>query len=93
VATRTKLSREQLNRPTQYGYRRSLVDNWRELIAGDTVLLLEPGQGRQYKGTVDAISTDGTLLWLLLDDGDGRKLFHRVDGYQTLAGPQHHHRT
>jgi hypothetical protein len=83
----TKLLPEQLNRPTQYGYQRSIVANWCELIPGDTVLLLGPLAGERHRGTVDAMSPDGTIMWLLLENAGGRKLFYHVDGYQTLVDP------
>jgi hypothetical protein len=83
----TKLLPEQLNRPTQYGYQRSIVANWCELIPGDTVLLLGPLAGERHRGAVDAISADGTIMWLLLENAGGRKLFYHVDGYQTLVDP------
>jgi hypothetical protein len=28
--------------------------------------------------------TDGSYLWLVLDNGAGRRLFHQTDGYTTL---------
>jgi hypothetical protein len=83
----TKLNPEQLNRPTQYGYQRSVVANWCELIPGDTVLLLGPLAEERHRGTVDAISADGSVLWLLLEHAGGRKLFHHVDGHQMLVDP------
>jgi hypothetical protein len=87
MTTSTKLMPEQVNRPTQYGYQRSIVANWCELIPGDTVLLLGPLAGERHRGTVDAISGDGTVIWLVLENAGGRKLFHHVDGYQTLVDP------
>ncbi|MFJ5699589.1 hypothetical protein [Arthrobacter sp. NPDC093139] len=87
MTTSIKLMPEQLNRPTQYGYQRSVVANWCELIPGDTVLLLGPLAGERHRGTIDAISADGTVMWLLLENAGGRKLFHHVDGYQTLVDP------
>jgi hypothetical protein len=32
---------------------------------------------------VDGV-TDGSYLWLVLDNSAGRRLFHRADGYTTL---------
>ncbi|SLK15481.1 hypothetical protein SAMN06272721_1255 [Arthrobacter sp. P2b] len=87
MTTSTKLMPEQVNRPTQYGYQRSVVANWCELIAGDTVLLLGPLAEERHRGTVDAISADGSVMWLLLEHAGGRKLFHHVDGYHTLVDP------
>jgi hypothetical protein len=87
MATRMDLSPDQLNRPARYSYRRSIVANWCELIPGDTVLLFGPGTEQQYTGTVDAISEDGTIVWLILENGGGRRLFYNTDGCQTLLNP------
>lgn len=87
MATRTELSPTQLNRPSRYGYRRSVVANWCELITGDRLLLVGPGTNQRHAGTVDAISVDGAIVWLILEDGGGRKLFHQTDGYQALLDP------
>lgn len=87
MATRIELSPEQLNRPTRYSYRRAIVANWGELIPGDTVLLLVPDTEQQYTGTVDAVSEDGTIVWLILKNGGGRRLFYNTDGYQTFLNP------
>src|SRR5215207_6491343 len=84
----TALSPDQLARPTQFGYRRSAVSNWRELIPGDSVALTGPGRQERYTGQVDAISADGALVWLLLDNGGERRLFHRVDGHSVLLDPR-----
>lgn len=82
-----KLLPEQRNRPTRYGYRRSVVADWCELIPGDSVLLLGPEGEPDYKGTVDAVLPDGTIVWLILDNGCGRRLFHHADGHQALVYP------
>ncbi|MFJ4268622.1 hypothetical protein ACIPY1_18860 [Paenarthrobacter nicotinovorans] len=85
----SKLSEKQLNRPTQYGYRRCAVDHWGELIPADTVLLISKADSNQkLKGTVDAVSEDGSFLWLHLDEPRERKLFHRSDGYTTYVDPR-----
>jgi hypothetical protein len=51
------------------------------------VLLFGPGTEQQYAGTVDAISEDGTIVWLMLENGGGRRLFYNTDGCQTLLNP------
>lgn len=82
------LTPEQITRPTHYGYRRSVVANWAELIQGDHVLLLGTGKPEvRVSGTVDDVAPDGSLLWLLDDDLGGRRLFFQCDGYQTLVDP------
>jgi hypothetical protein len=87
MAARMKLSPDQLNRPTRYSYRRSIVANWCELIPGDTVLLFGPDAEQQYTGIVDAVSEDATIVWLILENGGGRRLFYNTDGYQTFLNP------
>ncbi|MEZ2392184.1 hypothetical protein AB6813_22130 [bacterium RCC_150] len=87
MTTTTKPWREQLSRPTRYGYRRSVVANWCGLTPGDTVLLLGPAAEQSHKGTVDAIVGDGTMMWVVLENAGGRRLFHHADGYQTLVDP------
>lgn len=83
----TSLSAEQIARPTHYGYRRTVVANWQELLPGDVVVLVGSGQDR-FSGIVDAVSDDGSLLWILQDGGAGRRLFHQPDGYKTLINPR-----
>jgi hypothetical protein len=83
------LTPDQITRATHYGYRRSVVANWSELIPGDNVVLLSTGKPEfRISGTVDANSPDGSLLWLLQDDCAGRALFHQSDGYKTLVDPR-----
>ncbi|MBT2549673.1 hypothetical protein [Arthrobacter sp. ISL-65] len=74
--------------PTRHGYRRSVVADWRELTPGDNIVLLSPDQGgTPFAGAVDAISADGSLIWLLQGGCEGRRIFHRHDGYKTLIDP------
>lgn len=52
------------------------------------VNLAGPGQDTTWiSGTVDAVSADGSLIWLVQDDCAGRRIFHQVDGYKTLLDP------
>jgi hypothetical protein len=62
------------------------VSNWAELAVGETVLLVSAGTER-YTGVVDDVSADGAVIWLVLDDGVGRRLFHQTDGYRTIVDP------
>lgn len=49
-----------------YGYRRHVVTDWRELVEGDSIVLLRPeNHGDSIPGTVDAVSADGSILWLV----------------------------
>jgi len=66
------------------GYRRAVVADWRELVEGDSIVLLRTENNDDaVSGTVDAVAPDGSLIWLLLK-GAGRRMFHHVDGYKTL---------
>lgn len=82
-------SPERIPRLTHYGYRRTNVSDWKELLPGD-ILRLDSNMSDvvQTSGTVDAVSEDGSFLWLIQDNGAGRKLFHHVDGYTTLMNPR-----
>jgi hypothetical protein len=67
-----------------HGYRRPVVADWRELVEGDSIVLLRLEKTDDtVSGTVDAVAPDGSLIWLLLE-GAGRRMFHHVDGYKTL---------
>lgn len=57
------------------------------LRPGDSVLLFRKGQ--KFEGVVDAVSVDGSLIWLQLANAGGRKLFHHIDGYETLLDACH----
>jgi hypothetical protein len=74
-------------KPTQFGFRRSVVTKWTDLRPGDTVVLVGTSNER-VSGTVDAVTTDGDIVWILQDNGVGRKLFHKSDTYQTLTDPK-----
>lgn len=64
---------------------RQEVRSWRELAPGDVVVLLTSDKrNARIEGRVDEISGDGLFLWLLQDNGAGRRLFHRPDGYTTF---------
>jgi hypothetical protein len=57
---------------------------WDDLTPGEHVSLQGPG-ARAISGIADDISHDGMFLWLFLDDGGGRQLFHWSDGYTTAG--------
>lgn len=68
----------------RYGQHRVVAD-WRELSEGDSVVLLDlQKSGARISGTVDAVSADGALIWLVQNDSAGRRIFHQADGYKTL---------
>lgn len=51
------------------------------------MVLIGTDTGERHKGSVDAVSDDGSSLWLFLQNAGGRKLFLHSDGYQTFADP------
>jgi hypothetical protein len=55
------------------------VLDWTSLQPGQSVLFIE-SDARQLRGRVDAVTKDGTVLWLHMDAGGGRRLFTRLDG-------------
>ncbi|QQQ64368.1 hypothetical protein [Paenarthrobacter ureafaciens] len=64
---------------------RSEVSGWDQLKSGDTVVLLTSDRRNpRFTGRVDEISQDGRYLWLIQNNGAGRRLFHRVEGYTTF---------
>lgn len=58
---------------------------WPALETDDHVALVD-GHGLRFSGRVDALSTDHSCLWIRLDGGMGRQLFHHQDGF-TLEDP------
>lgn len=71
---------------TQDGQRLRVAPNWSDLSPGDAVVLLGLSEER-FAGTVDAIGLDGETLWMFLERGAGRRLFHSSDASVTLVGP------
>lgn len=59
---------------------------WWELKRGDNVSLFVVGEGKQ-SGLVDAVSADGSVLWLVLTGGRGRRLFLREDVHGITVTP------
>lgn len=70
---------------TVHSWEAACDSGW-DVSPGDLLSLQGPGT-RRISGIVDDISPDGMFLWLFLDDGGGRRLFHWLDGYAT-AGAQ-----
>ncbi|TDK25539.1 hypothetical protein E2F48_09825 [Arthrobacter crusticola] len=51
---------------------------WQELSTGDAVVV-ELANGHSMPGVVDALVEDASVLWVELDGGKGRHLFHWED--------------
>jgi hypothetical protein len=52
---------------------------WLDLNRGDAVVV-ELGNNQSMPGLVDAAAEDRSVLWVQLDEGQGRRLFHCQDG-------------
>lgn len=48
-------------------------------------VVLRHYSGDQFSGVLDDRAEDSSVVWVRLDDGAGRRLFHREDGY-SLGG-------
>ena len=73
--------------PTRYGFRRTVVANWRELAPGDIVVLIASNKDR-IEGTIDTVTKDGAFLWLRQDALRPRRVFYHSDGYEVLVDPR-----
>lgn len=62
------------------------VGDWATLALGDDVCIL-PEDGPEVSGRVDAVTEEGTILWLHLAAGEGRKLFLRSEGLVVWKVP------
>lgn len=71
--------------PVDWHPPRKEITTWRDLAPGDAVVLLTSDRrNARISGKVDDLSIDGSFLWLVQDNGAGRRLFHRPEGYTTL---------
>lgn len=55
------------------------VRDWTSLQAGERVFFVER-DAHELHGQVDAVTDDGTIMWLHVDAGGGRRLVSRFDG-------------
>ncbi|WP_434995498.1 hypothetical protein [Arthrobacter sp. Ld5] len=55
------------------------VQDWSGFRRGQHITL-HHATGPQLRGVLDMRTDD--VLWILLDDGGGRRLVHRADGYR-----------
>lgn len=56
-----------------------VVEDWSALIPGDFVTVLESFTV-PHSGWIDDVTEDGTIIWLVLAAGRGRRMFFRHDG-------------
>jgi hypothetical protein len=65
-----------------------VVSDWTALIPGDFVTVLE-SYSVPHSGWIDDVTEDGTIIWLVLAFGRGRRMFFRKDGdIVTVELPQ-----
>ncbi len=60
------------------------VTAWPELPVNHE-LFLEDNRGSVIEGTLDGMTLDRTTLWVQLRGGLGRRLVHRLDGYELRS--------
>lgn len=64
------------------------VADWRTLECGDGVVVSNES-AFPVRGIVDAITSDGEIVWIHGDNGSGRQLFTRLEGHKlwrSVAG-------
>ncbi|MDQ0144664.1 hypothetical protein [Pseudarthrobacter niigatensis] len=62
------------------------VPNWTKLRHGEEVTIRQNGEF-VASGHVDMMAIDGSILWLIKNDGHGRALFLHRDGVQIFKRP------
>lgn len=67
------------------GYRRT--PDWSVLKPGDRIII-RSGDHPMATAVVDALTSDGSLLWVLPDGGQLRKIYYRSDD-QEVWSPHH----
>jgi hypothetical protein len=53
-------------------------DDFALVLPGDPVTVVEPGR-LSVAGIVDAVSPDGSVLWVIEHGGQGRHMVHSTD--------------
>ncbi|MHC6229138.1 hypothetical protein ACX5I6_05225 [Arthrobacter sp. MMS24-T111] len=54
------------------------VLNWCQLSRTEEVTVHRPNQN-MITGRIDMVALDGSVFWIILDDGKGRTMIHRND--------------
>lgn len=62
------------------------IRDWTVLAPGDSVLIVD-NDALNLAGRVDVVTEDGSILWLHLKEGAGRRLFTRTDGARVWRVP------
>ena len=67
-----------MTRPTSTLSKTVVVNDWRSLIYGDYVTVRQDGAD-VGAGWVDQVTDDGSIVWLHLVHGGGRRMYLRAD--------------
>jgi hypothetical protein len=65
--------------PAVDGSSRDLLGRWGDLAGGDRVEVVRAGLPVE-SGVVDQVMSDGSVVWLWMDDGRGRTMLLAGDG-------------
>jgi len=57
----------------------AIRQDWSSLVTGERVSVAERGR-RPYSATVDLLTQDADVLWIIPDSGSGRKAFDHREG-------------
>lgn len=61
------------------------AQDWSGFRRGERITLHHPA-GTHLRGVLDMSTADASALWIHLNDGGGRRLVHRTDGYRLQRG-------
>jgi hypothetical protein len=61
------------------------VQDWSGFKRGEQITFQHPA-GTQLCGVLDMRTDDASVVWIQLNDGGGRRLVHRGDGYRLRRG-------
>ncbi|WP_241742763.1 hypothetical protein [Arthrobacter bussei] len=61
------------------------AQDWSGFRHGERITLHHPA-GTQLRGVLDMRTDDASIVWIHLNDGAGRRLVHRADGYRLHRG-------
>lgn len=59
------------------------VASWSKLSSGDSIAVYR-GQEFITSGRIDMLAEDGSILWIIQDQGRGRWLFLNEDGFDVV---------
>ncbi|MBT2532390.1 hypothetical protein J7E83_09665 [Arthrobacter sp. ISL-48] len=67
------------------------VLNWTKLARQDDLELVHRNGKTLTSGRVDMLAMDGSVFWLIQDDGKGRAMFHPDDGVMVFRHKRKRH--